>query len=105
MELLGAGENPTYWVTRCVRSEVFYVKVKEKPRKDHVFLNILRLERRKETKEGVRRRGDREFKDQERLKVINTQWLREQELALSASPPSEDSFPIHLPGGTCSGSY
>lgn len=39
-ELLGVGKKPTYLVTRCVRNEVFYVKVKEKRRKDRVFLNI-----------------------------------------------------------------
>lgn len=44
------------------QKRVLYVKVKEKHGKDGVFLNILRLERREGTKEGVGRRGDREPK-------------------------------------------
>lgn len=59
-ELLGVGEKPTHMVTRCIRTDVFYVKVKEKHRTDRVFPNMLRLETREGTKEGEGRRGDRE---------------------------------------------
>lgn len=106
-ELLRVGGKPHILGDLMCPKQVFYVKAKGKRRKDSFSKHPKARGEGGDKGKGGKETGSQGPRQTE-IKSFYRQSLKEQELALSGSPavpPSDGSFPTHVPGGTSSGSY